>query len=197
MKPPHAHGYFWLLAVSATFGLVFFASGGFPVQSVRWNSPGWYVMLPPSEGGNYTSELAHALSAKPAFVVMDDFEYGGPQAFTVYSALLSAHLNVCLVLYPFLSQPSATIGASCVILPIRPGEQVGSLGIQAEGPTVNSTATWVTIMKADMGRIHAANIHLLVYEAHTSFWDMPVPYGYVQAAQKISQSDGEFMVTWP
>ncbi|MDG6968284.1 MAG: hypothetical protein JRN50_02360 [Nitrososphaerota archaeon] len=164
-------------------------------QTVAWGSLG-YVMLPPSEGGNYSMELAHALAAHPKMVVMDDYEYGGPQAASVYSSLVAAKIPVCLVLYPFFSQPKETVGASCVILPIRPGEQIGSMGLQPAQPPETSLSGWLAIMRADMAGISAKNVHLLVYEAHTSFWSLPPPANYTRAAVQLSQQTGEWMVAW-
>lgn len=156
----------------------------------------WLVMTPPSEGGDYAAETAFYQAHKGSIqgVILDDFQYSGSAGATELSTLVSDHVAVCPVLYPFLAQPSDTRGLPCVIVGVRPGEQVGSDGFSPPGSPVASLSAWTTIMRADMAKFNATHVHLLVYEAPTSFWHLPVPANYTQAAAEISASDGQFLV---
>ena len=158
----------------------------------------WFVFVPASEGGDVPAQTAFFFAHRSAFkgAILDDFQYSRSSLPSVFENLTSREIPVCTVQYAFMIQPSETVGSNCVIVGIRPGEQLGSEGVQVQGPVVESLTTWHAIISADLAKFNATNKEILVYEGSTSFWSLPIPANYTLAAQQISQMDNQPLVVW-
>jgi hypothetical protein len=144
----------------------------------------WFVFIPGSEGSNETTELQFYWSHSTSFVgiFMDDY-FGQDDA--VYQNLTSHHVNVCPVIYNFLSTGVGVTGASCVILAIGPGS-----------PSYTA-ARWSSLMENETAEVGARNVHILVYSSFTrNGISVTVTDAYLQGAVSASVKSGEFLVVW-
>jgi hypothetical protein len=164
-----------------TGGVVAQAIGYPSLAAMGSDCPTWLVILPSTEGGNFTAELSFYESHRSQFVgaILDDYQFGGKAESQAYVSLDDP--SVCPLLYAWKPQPSETIGASCLILAVGPadGGSISNLpGSQDQMPV----SAWRTTFDNLLGRIEARSVTLLAYGAQFTYWRFPVPSSYLSAA---------------
>lgn len=145
----------------------------------------WLVILPPSEHGNLTAEVAYFEQNRGVFsgVVIDDFNPSPPVVELLapaYRQLLSDTSNVCVVAYPNWGQPGITDGGPCVIVPIP------------IGPTDTATVS------RDLAGFDASLIMPLIYGAPANHWSGPMPpaSAYADVVEQTAAQLGVPVVIW-
>ena len=170
--------------------------GDFPGGSGCSNT--WFVFVPSSEGGDVPAQTRFFFDHRTSFVgaIFDDYQYSANSLPALFKNFTAQGIPTCTVQYALKAQSPGTIGSNCVIVGVRPGEQIGSNGFQPIAPTVESLSAWHTIIAADLARFNATNKEILVYAGPASFFTLPIPANYTLAAQQISQADNQPLVVW-
>lgn|GEM_PF-7059411 len=159
----------------------------------------WYVVTPPSEKGNITSQAQYlADDHSDIGVILDDFYL---QNQSIQSEMLSIvpHRfgdNVC----PVVSGESLLTGigsntpdTKCVVIVVEPYAGPGRSGI-ANATSVGDWTSAIDNMISNEGS--GPNIFLLIYDHPYSGWLSPIPTDYVIAGKEYAESYNLGLIIW-
>jgi hypothetical protein len=172
------------------------------------------VMVPPSEGGNVSSELAYFRANETMFngVVLDDYvtihnSLGQGFNASTYS-YLEQQTTVCPVLYLTQDQPQETIGGRCLIVtvPIDLGAYSSNVFGQTDyaryGETLHLPASplnftvsqWEGLVSPYLATLKAQRILVLGFNASSKFWALQIPANYLTAMRSLGVDHGGFIL---
>jgi len=163
----------------------------------------WAIIIPPSEHGNLSSQVAWVLthSVGVAGIFLDDFfGLSATEQTSLLGSVSSFRGTVCPVLYAFMPQPDSTKGIQCVLLAIQPlsGYFYYELVYHAAGddgkpglPPVTVVtrlpqSVWTAAIRNATDALDAGSVMLLEYTIPFSGWKYAVPQAYIDASGNFS-----------
>ncbi len=174
----------------------------------------WYVVTPPSEKGNITSQAQYlADDYRDIGVILDDFDL---QNQSIQSAMLSIVPNrfgdnVCPVVSGdglLTGIGSNTPDTKCVVIVVEPYAFLGAgrerkifllSSQEARSGIANSTSVgdWASAIDSMISNEGGGrNVFLLIYDHPYSGWPSPIPTNYLIAGREYAESHDLGLIIW-